>query len=98
MKAAQLGLKTAAVEKRKTLGGTCLNVGCIPSKSLLQNSHFFHLAKAEFANRGIQVSDVKLDLSKMMASKDTSVKNLTGGVAYLFKKNKVEIYEAKIRL
>lgn len=89
IKAAQLGLKTACIEKRATLGGTCLNVGCIPSKALLQNSHFYHLAKHDFAKRGIAVGDVKLDLGTMMSSKEKSVKALTGGVDYLFKKNKV---------
>ena len=90
IKAAQLGLKTACIERRATLGGTCLNVGCIPSKALLQNSHFYHLAKHDFAKRGINVGPVKLDLPTMLAAKDQSVKALTGGVDYLFKKNKVE--------
>lgn len=89
IKAAQLGLKTACVEKRGTLGGTCLNVGCIPSKALLQNSYFYHLAKHDFAKRGISLSDVKLDLATMLRAKEKSVKALTGGVDYLFKKNKV---------
>lgn len=90
IKAAQLGLKTACIEKRSTLGGTCLNVGCIPSKALLQNSHFYHLAKHDFLKRGINVGQVKLDLATMLAAKEKSVKDLTGGVAFLFKKNKVE--------
>ncbi len=90
IKAAQLGLKTACVEKRATLGGTCLNVGCIPSKALLQNSHFYHLAKDEFAQRGIALDGgVRLDLPVMMGAKEKSVKELTGGVQMLFKKNKV---------
>lgn len=89
IKAAQLGLKTACVEKRSTLGGTCLNIGCIPSKALLQNSHYYHLAKHDFAKRGISLKDVKLDLPTMLAAKDKSVKALTGGVEFLFKKNKV---------
>jgi dihydrolipoamide dehydrogenase len=89
IKAAQLGLKTACIEKRPTLGGTCLNVGCIPSKALLQNSHFYHMAKHDFAKRGINVGDVKLDLDTMLKAKDKSVQALTGGVGYLFKKNKV---------
>merc|ERR550534_1109796 len=79
IKAAQLGLKTACVEKESTLGGTCLNVGCIPSKALLQASHDFHKA-AHGHIPGLEVSDVKLDLSKMLAAKDKAVKGLTGGV------------------
>lgn len=89
IKAAQLGLKTACIEQRATLGGTCLNVGCIPSKALLQNSHYFHLARHEFAKRGISVGQVKLDLATMMSAKDKSVKALTAGVDFLLKKNKV---------
>jgi pyruvate/2-oxoglutarate dehydrogenase complex dihydrolipoamide dehydrogenase (E3) component len=91
IKAAQLGLKTACVEKRETLGGTCLNVGCIPSKALLQNSHYYHLAKHDFVKRGIDIGEVKLNLSTMLAAKDKSVKALTGGVDFLFKKNKVKL-------
>lgn len=91
IRAAQLGLKTACIEKRATLGGTCLNVGCIPSKALLQNSHFYHLAKHEFAQRGIQCDSIRLDLNSMMVAKEKSVKALTGGVEYLFKKNKVNL-------
>lgn len=90
IKAAQLGLRTACIEKRITLGGTCLNVGCIPSKALLQNSHYYHLAQHDFAKRGIKFTGgVSLDLPAMMAAKEKSVKALTGGVDYLFKKNKV---------
>lgn len=90
IKAAQLGLRTACIERRATLGGTCLNVGCIPSKALLQNSHYYHLAQHDFAKRGIKFTGgVSLDLPTMMAAKDKSVKALTGGVDYLFKKNKV---------
>merc|ERR1719235_279221 len=70
IKAAQLGLKAACVEGRGTLGGTCLNVGCIPSKALLHNSHLFHEAKHEFADRGIKVSGVELDLDTMHDSKN----------------------------
>ena len=79
------------MEKRETLGGTCLNVGCIPSKALLQNSHFYHLAKHDFAKRGINLGEVKLDLPTMLAAKEKSVKALTGGVDFLFKKNKVKL-------
>lgn len=93
IKAAQLGMKTVCVEKEDTLGGTCLNVGCIPSKALLNNSHFYHLAKdGDFANRGIECQ-VKLNLDKLMEQKRTAVKQLTGGVASLFKSNKVQHYQ-----
>ena len=88
IRAAQLGLKVACVEK-SYLGGTCLNVGCIPSKALLESSHHFHDAKHNFAKHGITVGDVKLDLPAMMKRKDEVVKALTGGVGFLFKKNKV---------
>jgi len=91
IKAAQLGLKTACVESRGKLGGTCLNVGCIPSKSLLNNSHLYHMAKEEFADRGITVEGkIGFDLEKMMGAKEKSVKTLTGGIEMLFKKNKVD--------
>jgi dihydrolipoamide dehydrogenase len=88
IRAAQLGLKVACVEKTY-LGGTCLNVGCIPSKALLESSHHFHDAKHAFAKHGITVGDIKLDLTTMMKRKDEVVKGLTGGVGFLFKKNKV---------
>uniref|UniRef100_A0A0N5CGI8 Dihydrolipoyl dehydrogenase n=1 Tax=Strongyloides papillosus TaxID=174720 RepID=A0A0N5CGI8_STREA len=89
IKAAQLGMKTICVEKDPTLGGTCLNVGCIPSKSLLNNSHYYHMAKhGELAARGIEV-ETKLNLDKMLAAKANSVKALTSGIAMLFKANKV---------
>lgn len=89
IKAAQLGMKTVCVEKNETLGGTCLNVGCIPSKALLNNSHFYHMAKhGDFKNRGIDC-EVKLNLPKMMEQKRNAVKGLTGGIAMLFKANKV---------
>merc|ERR1711953_941176 len=77
IKAAQLGLKTVCVERRGKLGGTCLNVGCIPSKSLLHNSHLFHAAKFDYKKRGIKVSEVDLDLKKMMKMKERNVKSLT---------------------
>ena len=89
IRSAQLGLKTACVESRKTLGGTCLNVGCIPSKSLLHSSEMYHKAQKEFGNLGIDVGNIKLDLSKMMKNKDGSVQALTKGIEFLFKKNKV---------
>ncbi len=88
----QLGLKTACIESRGSLGGTCLNVGCIPSKSLLNLSENFHKVKS-LANKGIEVSDVKLNLDKMMKSKDKSVTVLTKGVEFLLKKNKVSYFK-----
>ena len=86
---AQLGLKTACVEKNKTLGGTCLNVGCIPSKSLLKSSELYHKAKKEFNNLGIETDNIKLNLSKMLNNKNKSVLTLTKGIEFLFKKNKI---------
>ncbi|CAG2065387.1 unnamed protein product [Timema podura] len=90
IKAAQLGMKTVCVEKAETLGGTCLNVGCIPSKSLLNNSHYYHMVHGgQFKARGIEVPTVSLNLEAMMAAKSSTVKGLTGGIAHLFKQNKV---------
>jgi len=95
IRAAQLGLKTACVESRGTLGGTCLNVGCIPSKSLLNLSESFYKAQKDFKNQGIEFTDLKLNLSKMMSSKNKSVQVLTKGVEFLFKKNKVTYIKGK---
>ena len=95
IRAAQLGLKTACVESRGTLGGTCLNVGCIPSKSLLNLSENYHKAKKDFNNQGIEISDIKLNINKMMSNKDKSVQVLTKGVEFLFKKNKVTYIKGK---
>jgi len=92
---AQLGFKTACVESRETLGGTCLNVGCIPSKSLLNLSENYHKAQKEFNRLGIEVSSIKLNLSKMMNNKNKSVLLLTKGVEYLFKKNKITYLKGK---
>ena len=89
IRAAQLGLKTVCIEKRKTLGGTCLNVGCIPSKALLESSHKFHDAQHNFEKIGIKVGKPEVDVSKLLANKDEIVKGLTTGIAGLFKKNKV---------
>jgi dihydrolipoamide dehydrogenase len=91
IRAAQLGLKTACVESRETLGGTCLNVGCIPSKALLHASELFEEAHSgALAKYGVKISGAQLDLPAMLAEKDNVVKSLTGGIAFLFKKNKVE--------
>ena len=89
---AQLGLKTACIDSRGTLGGTCLNIGCIPSKSLLNLSEKFSKAK-NFSNLGIEVSDVKLNLEKMMQNKEKAVSVLTKGVEFLFKKNKITYFK-----
>ena len=93
IRAAQLGLKTALVEKTKTLGGTCLNIGCIPSKALLNSSHHFSFAQKEAAAHGVVLGDVRLDLPTMLKRKDRTVAQLTGGVAFLMKKNKVSVFE-----
>ena len=92
IRASQLGLKTACIESRGTLGGTCLNIGCIPSKSLLNLSEAFHQAK-DFSKIGIETGDIKLNLPKMMKNKDKAVTILTKGVEFLFKKNKVTYFK-----
>ncbi len=89
IRSAQLGFKTACIESRETLGGTCLNVGCIPSKSLLNLSENFNKAKKNFSNIGIETGKLTLNLSKMMKTKERSVAALTKGIQFLFKKNKV---------
>ena len=89
IRAAQLGMTVACVEKDATLGGTCLNVGCIPSKALLQSSEHYHQAKHDLAAHGVDVDGVSLNLDKMLDRKNKVVKRLTGGIAYLFKKNGV---------
>lgn len=89
IRAAQLGLKTAVIEKDKTYGGTCLNVGCIPSKALLESSEHFLAAQHDLSAHGVKVSKVELDLPTMMARKDKVVKQNTEGIAFLFKKNKI---------
>lgn len=90
IRAAQLGLKTACVEKDRSLGGTCLNVGCIPSKALLQSTEYFHLLKHDAAAHGLICKDLEYDFPQMMKRKEEVVKGLTEGIASLFKKNKVE--------
>ena len=95
MRAAQLGLKTACIESRGALGGTCLNVGCIPSKSLLNLSDNYKKAKQEFNDQGIEISDIKLNIDKMMVNKNKSIQVLTKGVEFLFKKNKVTYLKGK---
>ncbi|MBF0269049.1 MAG: dihydrolipoyl dehydrogenase [Alphaproteobacteria bacterium] len=92
IRAAQLGLKAACVEKRGTLGGTCLNVGCIPSKALLTSSHHFEAAGHDFARHGVKLGGIELDLPAMMAHKDKVVADNTKGIEFLFKKNKVAYF------
>jgi dihydrolipoamide dehydrogenase len=99
IKAAQLGMKTACIEKRGALGGTCLNVGCIPSKSLLHNTHLLHQAQHEFKKRGIVFDgEVKADLAQMMKQKEKAVATLTRGIESLFKKNGVEYLKGHGRI
>ena len=97
IRASQLGLKTACIESRETLGGTCLNIGCIPSKNLLNLSENFYKAK-NFSKIGIEVGEVKLNLQKMMQNKDKAVTVLTKGVEFLFKKNKVTYFKGTAKL
>lgn len=98
IRAAQLGMRVACVEKRAALGGTCLNIGCIPSKALLDSSELYHLAQQRFARHGIQVGNLGLDLAKMQSRKDEVVRSLTDGIRFLFKKNKIEAVQGTARL
>src|ERR1700746_1693996 len=93
IRAGQLGLKTAIVEKDKELGGTCLNVGCIPSKALLTSTDHFMFAKKEAEKHGIVIENAHVDLNKMQQRKDKVVKTFTGGVRALMKNNKVTTFE-----
>lgn len=97
IRAAQLGMRVACVEKYRSLGGTCLNVGCIPSKALLDSSEHYHNARNGLAVHGVKVGNVELDLAAMLARKDKVVKVLTQGVAGLFRKNKVERFTGTAR-
>src|SRR5207245_1702174 len=98
IRAAQLGFKTACIESRSSLGGTCLNIGCIPSKALLQSSGKFAEAGHSLAEHGIKIGDLELDLAAMMARKDKVVTTLTRGVEFLFRKNKVDWLQGKGRI
>jgi dihydrolipoamide dehydrogenase len=98
VRAAQLGLKTACIEKEIRLGGVCLNVGCIPSKALLDSSEFYHMAKDQFADHGIKAGKLTLDLPAMMARKDQVVEELTGNVRKLLEGNSIKIFQGKARL
>src|ERR671921_116807 len=91
IRAAQLGMKVACIEKRDTLGGTCLNVGCIPSKALLHASELFSEAQHRFRKMGIGVGTLQLDLKQMMAFKQEAIDGNTKGIDFLFKKNKITV-------
>ncbi len=93
IRAAQLGMNVGLVEKRKTIGGTCVNVGCIPSKALLDSSHKYHESCTSLSEHGIHVGNIELDLKQMMARKSQVVKELTDGLDYLMKKNRISLYE-----
>jgi dihydrolipoamide dehydrogenase len=98
IRAAQLGMRVACVEKRPALGGTCLNIGCIPSKALLDSSELFYLAQKRFGRHGIKVGGLELDLRAMLARKDEVVKGLTEGVKFLFRENKIDTVYGSGRL
>ena len=93
IRCAQLGLKTAVIEKYKTFGGTCLNVGCIPSKALLDSSEHYHNAAHTFTTHGINLKDLSVNMPQMIARKDDVVAQNTAGIVYLFKKNKIDSFE-----
>ena len=92
IRSAQLGMKTAIIEKYNTLGGTCLNVGCIPSKALLDSSEHFHTALHDFEKHGIDINQPKVNLPKMMSRKDEVIKQTCDGVQFLMDKNKITVY------
>ena len=98
IRAAQLGMKVVCVDSRAALGGTCLNVGCIPSKAMLDSSEYYALAKTRFSRHGIKVAGLALDLPTMLARKEQVVKKMSDGVAFLFKKNKVAAIQGKATL
>jgi dihydrolipoamide dehydrogenase len=98
IRAAQLGLRAACIDMREALGGTCLNIGCIPSKALLQSSEKFAEARHSLAEHGVEIGEVKLDLDRMMARKDRVVTTLTRGVEFLFRKNKIDWLKGKGRI
>ena len=92
IRASQLGLKTAIIEKYDTLGGTCLNVGCIPSKALLDSSEHYHNAEKKFKEHGIELNDLQVNMAQMIKRKNEVVTQNTDGINYLMKKNKVTVY------
>src|SRR5512147_171014 len=93
IRCAQLGMKTAIIERYPTLGGTCLNVGCIPSKALLDSSEHFHQAKNHFATHGIDVKGLAVNWEQMQKRKDKVVSDTCAGVSFLMKKNKIDVFE-----
>ena len=93
IRCAQLGLKTALIEKYETLGGTCLNVGCIPSKALLDSSEHFHTAKKDFQKHGIVIGEPKVDLAQMMERKKEVISQTCDGVKFLMDKNKIDVIQ-----
>src|ERR1700730_13084210 len=98
IRAAQLGMKVTCVDRRASLGGTCLNIGCIPSKALLDSSELYSVTKAKLGVHGIEVGQVTVDLKRMMERKDRVVKGLTDGIAYLLKKNQITFIHGNARL
>jgi dihydrolipoamide dehydrogenase len=98
IRAAQLGMNTACIDENDVFGGTCLRVGCIPSKALLESSHLYEESKSHFGDHGINVPEVQLDLQTMLARKDKIVSQLTGGVSMLLKRNKVTMYQGRGKL
>src|ERR1700751_2991504 len=93
IRCAQLGMKTAIVEKYNTLGGTCLNVGCIPSKALLDSSEHYHNAAHNFPAHGIDIKDLKVNLKQMISRKGEVVKQTCDGITFLMKKNKIDVHQ-----
>ncbi len=98
IRAAQLGFDTACIDENEVFGGTCLRVGCIPSKALLESSHLYHMANEDLGDHGVDVASVKLDLDRMLARKDKIVSQLTGGIAMLLKRNKITPYNGRGKL
>ncbi len=98
IRAAQLGMNTAVIEENARFGGTCVRVGCIPSKALLESSHLYHEAKERFSEHGLMVGDLQLDLNRMQQRKDEIVAGLTGGIDMLFKKHKITAYHGRGRM
>ena len=92
IRAAQLGLKTAIVERYNTLGGTCLNVGCIPSKALLDSSEHYHAASEKFSSHGIDLKDLTVNMPQMIKRKNEVVQQTTKGIDFLLKKNKITVF------
>ena len=98
VRAAQLGMKTACIEKENRLGGVCLNVGCIPSKALLDSSEYYHLAGNHFHEHGVRMDNIRLDLKTLMARKEQVVKELTDNVRKLLQGNQIDIIHGTARL